>query len=58
MTLSRARAEAVRAHLDGALGSSFALVAEAYGESRPLGSNDTEEGRARNRRVAVIMDPS
>ena len=58
MTLSRARAEAVRAHLDAVLGSSFTLVGEAYGESRPLGSNDTEEGRARNRRVAVIMDPS
>jgi outer membrane protein OmpA-like peptidoglycan-associated protein len=30
------------------------LVAEGYGESRPIASNDTPEGRGQNRRVQVV----
>ncbi|MEA3560542.1 MAG: OmpA family protein [Candidatus Omnitrophota bacterium] len=33
------------------------LAATGYGEQRPLVSNDTPEGRAKNRRVEVIISP-
>jgi chemotaxis protein MotB len=32
------------------------LTATGYGEQRPVASNDTSEGRARNRRVAILID--
>jgi len=31
------------------------LVAEGFGESRPIASNSTDDGRARNRRVEVFI---
>ena len=31
------------------------LVVEAYGESRPVAMNQTDDGRRRNRRVEVIQ---
>lgn len=33
------------------------LAAQGYGEERPLVSNDTKEGRARNRRVELVVVP-
>ena len=32
------------------------LVPRGFGENRPVASNDTEQGRARNRRVEVILE--
>jgi K(+)-stimulated pyrophosphate-energized sodium pump len=29
------------------------MKAEGYGDQHPVASNDTEEGRAQNRRIAV-----
>jgi len=35
--------------------STSRLEAEGYGEQHPVASNDTEEGRQRNRRVDVLV---
>lgn len=56
--LSEARANAVRAALIARGVASRALVANGYGESDPIETNDTEEGRAANRRTTVIWSPS
>jgi OmpA-OmpF porin, OOP family len=53
MALSQARAEAVVAAV-AALGVDPARMdAEGYGPQHPVASNDTEEGRAQNRRIDV-----
>lgn len=53
--LSRARAEAVRDALAERGIALARLRAKGYGESEPVASNDTPEGRARNRRIAFRM---
>lgn len=52
-TLSRARAEAVRAALIARNIAPSRLVAEGYGAARPIADNATAEGRARNRRIEI-----
>jgi outer membrane protein OmpA-like peptidoglycan-associated protein len=51
--LSERRAEAVRAHLAVRLDDEFRFEVAGYGESRPVAPNDSDEGRARNRRVVI-----
>jgi len=51
MQLSQARADAVRDHLIQQGVSPAMLVAVGYGDTKPLGTNDTEEGRFTNRRI-------
>ncbi|MED9091491.1 OmpA family protein [Escherichia marmotae] len=55
-TLSQKRAEAVRdwMHDTGDVPESCFAV-QGYGESRPLATNDTPEGRALNRRVEISL---
>ncbi|MEQ8857581.1 MAG: OmpA family protein [Pseudomonadales bacterium] len=53
--LSERRAQAVvQAITNSGIGASR-LTARGYGESRPIASNDTAEGRAQNRRVTVVV---
>ncbi|HUF13684.1 MAG TPA: OmpA family protein [Longimicrobiales bacterium] len=53
--LSEKRAAAVRAHLIEAYGiDGGRLEAMGFGESRPVDSNDTPEGRQNNRRVELV----
>lgn len=49
--LSQERAASVRSYLVSAGIESFRLVARGYGETQPIASNETDYGRARNRRV-------
>ena len=51
LKLSRARAAAVVDYLVSKGINPSRLVAKGYGESQPVTSNDTDEGRAQNRRV-------
>ena len=51
--LSEARALTVRDYLVGQGVSSSQLTPRGYGESMPIATNDTEAGRAQNRRVEI-----
>lgn len=51
--ISGARANAVKSHLVANGIAAARLDAEGYGPKHPVASNDTPEGRAQNRRVAV-----
>lgn len=53
MNLSQSRAEHVKDYLIGKGISSDRLVAKGFGETLPLESNDTEEGREKNRRTEL-----
>jgi outer membrane protein OmpA-like peptidoglycan-associated protein/uncharacterized protein YidB (DUF937 family) len=55
MTLSQQRAEAVRAYLIQQGVNGDTLVAKGYGDTKPIGPNDTEEGKFRNRRIEFTL---
>ena len=55
LTLSQGRSESVVNYLIGQGIESFRLTAHGYGEGKPIDSNDTEEGRANNRRVEFTI---
>jgi OmpA-OmpF porin, OOP family len=53
--LSRQRAEAVEQILTAGGVAADRLKAEGYGQERPLAENTTETGRARNRRLELVV---
>jgi len=55
LKLSSERAAAVKAALVGMGIADARLESEGYGEQHPAATNDTEEGRAANRRIAVSV---
>ena len=55
LKLSSERAAAVKAALIGLGITDARLEAEGYGETNAIASNDTEEGRTANRRIAVSV---
>ncbi|GMQ89850.1 MAG: hypothetical protein BMS9Abin10_0185 [Gammaproteobacteria bacterium] len=58
LALSRKRAEAVKEYLVANLRLDPSRVeAVGYGETRPVANNETEAGRARNRRIDVVIRP-
>jgi outer membrane protein OmpA-like peptidoglycan-associated protein len=58
MRLSQQRAEAVSAYLSSELGvPTFRMSAVGYGETRPIANNETAQGRERNRRIDVRIEP-
>jgi OOP family OmpA-OmpF porin len=57
--LSARRAIAVREYVLANMAiSSDRIRALGYGESRPIARNDTAAGRARNRRIDVVLELS
>lgn len=58
LTLSRQRAEAVQAFLVEKGIAPERLQARGYGETRPVADNDTETGRAKNRRTEIQILPA
>lgn len=58
-TLSQERAESVQQYMINAMRiPSYRLIATGYGETRPVASNETSAGRARNRRIDIVIKPS
>jgi OOP family OmpA-OmpF porin len=57
MKLSQRRVDNIKKYLVEKLGvSADRLTAVGYGESRPIATNDTDEGRQLNRRVQAVME--
>ena len=58
MVLSQERAEAVNKYIQANMGLNASRInAVGYGESKPIANNETREGRAKNRRIEVIIHP-
>ena len=58
-TLSQARAESVQQYMINAMRiPTYRLIATGYGETRPVASNETAAGRARNRRIDIVIKPN
>ncbi|MFH1755773.1 MAG: OmpA family protein, partial [Candidatus Latescibacterota bacterium] len=55
--LSLARAESVKRFLEANGVTSYSMIVRGCGESRPLATNSTHEGRSRNRRVELSFIP-
>lgn len=55
LELSQARVDAIEAHLVGAGVDRGRLTAVGQGEAFPLAPDDTEEGRAKNRRIELML---
>ena len=53
LRLSRARAAAVRDYIVSAGGEAGDIAVTGFGETRPIASNDSRLGRARNRRIEI-----
>jgi outer membrane protein OmpA-like peptidoglycan-associated protein len=55
--LSQARAESVRQYLIDNFGiDAFRITAVGYGPAKPIASNETKEGRQKNRRVQAVIE--
>jgi outer membrane protein OmpA-like peptidoglycan-associated protein len=55
--LSQQRADAVRQYLESRGVSPDRIRSLGRGESNPMASNDSAEGRANNRRVEIVVEP-
>ncbi len=57
--LSQQRADAVRAYLMANMNLEASRIeAVGYGEDRPIANNETREGRAKNRRIDIVIKPN
>lgn len=57
--LSQERAESVQQYMINAMRiPAHRLIATGYGETRPVSSNETSFGRARNRRIDIVIKPN
>ncbi len=59
LVLSEERAQAVSTYMTDVMHiPAFRIKASGYGDARPIANNKTEEGRARNRRIDLIIAPN
>lgn len=57
--LSQDRAESVQQYMINAMRiPSYRLIAIGYGETNPVANNETEAGRAKNRRIDIVIKPN
>ncbi|HEX9971359.1 MAG TPA: OmpA family protein [bacterium] len=57
-SLSLQRAKAIKSYLMANMAlSDNQIVAIGYGELKPIASNDSEDGRAQNRRIDIVLSP-
>ena len=57
--LSQDRAESIQQYMINAMRiPSYRLIAIGYGETNPVANNETESGRAKNRRIDVVIRPN
>jgi OOP family OmpA-OmpF porin len=58
LELSQGRANAVYQYLISTMGADAArITAAGLGASKPIANNSSEEGRAKNRRIEVVINP-
>lgn len=57
LALSQRRASSVTSYLSAQGIKADRFITQGYGETRPIASNDTPEGRAQNRRVEIVLAP-
>lgn len=58
LELSQERAEAVRQYLLANIDmNTTKLLAIGYGETKPVANNESEDGRRKNRRIDIIINP-
>jgi OOP family OmpA-OmpF porin len=56
LNISQRRAQSIKKYFTDTFGiSPERITAEGFGETKPIASNDTAEGRRKNRRVVVIL---
>ena len=58
LDLSQRRAQSVGGILTASGVTPSRLVMVGRGESQPVATNDTQEGRAQNRRVEILIRPT
>ncbi len=56
LALSQARADAVKSYLEDKGIDGSRMTAIGYGEDQPIASNDTDEGKAQNRRIEFVIE--
>ncbi|MDH4110579.1 MAG: OmpA family protein [Gammaproteobacteria bacterium] len=57
--LSQERAESVKQYMVNAMRiPAYRLISVGYGETNPIANNETEGGRARNRRIDIVIKPN
>lgn len=54
--LSSRRADNVVAYLESQGVSPNVISAKGFGDTHPVASNDTPEGRAKNRRIEIVLE--
>jgi OOP family OmpA-OmpF porin len=57
--LSQERAESLQQYMINAMRiPSYRVIATGFGETNPVANNETESGRAKNRRIDIVIKPN